>query len=145
MKYYFAYGSNLNMKQMQSRCPKSKMIGKSKLDGYRLLFRKHSNRSDGVLTIEKADGKAVPIGIFQISSSDEKALDKCEGVATYCYGKEYIECCFNGETKKGLVYIMLNPSKAVPSPAYYERVKQGYKDFEFDICYLEESRQECQN
>ena len=37
MKYYLAYGSNLNKKQMQMRCPGAKCIGTMVLKGYELL------------------------------------------------------------------------------------------------------------
>ena len=38
-KYYFAYGSNLNLKQMKIRCPEFKHVKNITLDGYRLIFR----------------------------------------------------------------------------------------------------------
>ena len=38
-RYYLAYGSNLNRKQMQMRCPGAKPIGTALLEGYELLFK----------------------------------------------------------------------------------------------------------
>ena len=32
-KYYIAYGSNLNISQMKTRCPDAKIVGKTKLEG----------------------------------------------------------------------------------------------------------------
>ena len=145
MKYYFAYGSNLNLTQMNSRCPESRKIGRSMLNGYRLRFCKHHKTEHGYMTIEKADNICVPIGIFEISDNDENILDRKEGVTCHCYRKEMIDVDFNGEKVNGLVYIMENPKKAIPQKDYYERVKQGYKDFEFDLSYLEEARRECEN
>ena len=59
MKYYLAYGSNLNKEQMAYRCPGAIPVGTMMLEGYELLFR-----APGVLTIEEnAEGK-VPIGIW---------------------------------------------------------------------------------
>lgn len=43
-KLYFAYGSNINLNQMDMRCPNARVIGPVVLEGYELLFRK-SNRS----------------------------------------------------------------------------------------------------
>ena len=37
---YFAYGSNLNRKQMKRRCKESKYIGCYTLKNYKLAFRK---------------------------------------------------------------------------------------------------------
>lgn len=38
-KIYIAYGSNLNLPQMAQRCPAAKVLGKSELKDYELLFR----------------------------------------------------------------------------------------------------------
>ena len=38
-KYYLAYGSNLNVKQMKSRCPDARVLGIGEIEGYRLLFK----------------------------------------------------------------------------------------------------------
>ena len=39
MKYYLAYGSNLNLNEMKVRCPSAKMIGSTILKDYELIFR----------------------------------------------------------------------------------------------------------
>ena len=39
MKYYLAYGSNLNLVQMFRRCPHARVIGHTSLPGMRLVFR----------------------------------------------------------------------------------------------------------
>ena len=38
-KYYIAYGSNLDVDQMLRRCPDALTIGRSTIDGYKLVFR----------------------------------------------------------------------------------------------------------
>ena len=38
-KIYCAYGSNMNLEQMSHRCPNAKVIGKGKLENYKLTFR----------------------------------------------------------------------------------------------------------
>ena len=35
-RYYIAYGSNLNIRQMRMRCPSARIIGTSKLNDYEL-------------------------------------------------------------------------------------------------------------
>ena len=77
MKYYLAYGSNLNIKQMQMRCPGAKPVGTMVLDGYELLFK--GSKTGSYLTIEKKKGGKVPVGIWQVSEQHEKALDRYEG------------------------------------------------------------------
>ena len=38
-RYYIAYGSNLNVKQMKFRCPTARIIGTSVIKDYELLFK----------------------------------------------------------------------------------------------------------
>ena len=38
-KLYFAYGSNINLEQMEYRCPAAKAVGPVILENYELLFR----------------------------------------------------------------------------------------------------------
>ena len=51
MKYYLAYGSNLNIRQMQMRCPGAKPVGTMVLEDYELLFK--GSKTGSYLTIEK--------------------------------------------------------------------------------------------
>lgn len=44
-RLYIAYGSNLNLSQMEKRCPGATVVGTGEVKGYELLFR-------GVATIE---------------------------------------------------------------------------------------------
>ena len=38
-KYYLAYGSNLNVSQMERRCPAARVAGVAEIKGYELLFK----------------------------------------------------------------------------------------------------------
>ena len=65
MKYYLAYGSNLNVRQMMHRCPGAKPVGKMVLEGYELLFK--GSKTGSYLTIEKKRDGKVPVGIWQVT------------------------------------------------------------------------------
>ena len=54
-RYYFAYGSNLNLKQMETRCPNAELVSAAELEGFKLVFR-------GVLDIERARTNSKVIG-----------------------------------------------------------------------------------
>ena len=43
MKYYLAYGPNLNLVQMRQRCPNARVVGYTYLFGARLVFRGSKN------------------------------------------------------------------------------------------------------
>jgi len=76
MKNYAAYGSNMNIEQMEKRCPKAKVIGEGELLGYKLTFR---GGRGGVANVERSSQKRVPIVLWAITEECERALDRYEG------------------------------------------------------------------
>ena len=76
-RFYLAYGSNLNLEQMQRRCPTAKVVGTAKLRNWRLWFR--GGTHSAVATIEREDGYTVPVLVWQLQPNDEAALDRYEG------------------------------------------------------------------
>jgi len=123
MKYYLAYGSNLNKEQMAHRCPGAKAVGTSTIQDYQLIFRR------GYLTIEKAEGKTVPVGIWAITEKDERALDRYEGYPKF-YRKEVFPVTIGEKESQALVYIMQDGFvEAAPTDNYFYTVYMGYDDF----------------
>lgn len=76
-KKYIAYGSNMNLEQMERRCPGARVIGRGWLRDYRLFFAGRSEAA--VASIEPAEGHAVPVVLWEITPEDEQALDRYEG------------------------------------------------------------------
>lgn len=85
-RLYIAYGSNLNVRQMKTRCPNAKILGTAKLKGWELLFK--GSKSGSYLTIEKKENAIVPVVIWEVDKTDEKALDRYEGYPTFYYKKD---------------------------------------------------------
>ena len=50
-KYYIAYGSNLNIRQMRNRCPGAKPVGITMIPNYELLYK--GSKTGAYLTIER--------------------------------------------------------------------------------------------
>ena len=142
-KYYISYGSNLNINQMKRRCPTARVIGTGFIEDYELLFK--GSKTGGYLTIEKAEGKSLPVAIWKVTELDEQALDRYEGYPTFYYkadveidikgiktGKEY--------RKKAFVYIMHEDRDVgMPSKYYVMTCLEGYKTFGFSPKYLEDA------
>lgn len=130
-KYYLAYGSNLNLEQMKQRCPSSRVIGKAKLEGYRLAFKGMCD-DFSYLTIEKEAGMSVDVGVFEISLFDEKSLDFYEGYPDNYY-KKMMHVEVNGQMVEAMIYIM-NPEfeHFMPSQRYFMACFMGFCDFGFD-------------
>ena len=130
-KLYLAYGSNLNLEQMANRCPTAKVVGNSKINGYRLLFR--GAHAGAVATIEPFKGESVPVLAWEITPADEAALDRYEGWP-FLYRKETIKVRLNGKTVQAMVYIM-NEGRPLGQPScyYYSTILDGYKSAGFDV------------
>lgn len=126
---YFAYGSNLDVAQMNRRCPDAKVIGPAYLKGYRLGFRGNST-GVGYCTITKAKGHEVPGGLWSINESDLKALDRYEGYPKLYTRFEVTVTTDKGERQKAITYAMLPKCKpALPADFYIRTCLRGYKDF----------------
>ena len=134
---YIAYGSNLNIGQMQRRCKTAKLIGISKLDGYRLVFR--GDNGSAVASVEKQKGSSVPVIVWELQKEDELVLDRYEGYP-FLYRKEKAKIDIAGTRITGMMYVMNKGKKlAVPGRYYYEIIAQGYKEAGFDIDILKQA------
>jgi len=120
---YFAFGSNLNQKQMKKRCKDSKYIGCYSLKNYKLVFRNYF-LGGGVADIQKNKNSTVLGAIYKISKKDEKELDVYED-----FPKTYIKKYFKLLGKKVMFYYMPKKTMHVPpSKRYINLIIQGYKD-----------------
>lgn len=133
--FYIAYGSNLNKNRMKKRCPHALPLEKNHIRGFRLLFR-----SVATIVIDKKS--ILPCGIWEITEKCEAALDRYEGYPDM-YRKEYWEGSVNGKKYPVLIYIMNKEVRSIapPHPVYFERIKNGYKDFDLPLKYLRDHDQ----
>ena len=134
-KYYIAYGSNLNLKQMSRRCPTARPLGTAELDGWTLLFK--GSKTGSYLTIEPKEGSSVPVAVWEVSERDEHYLDIYEGYPNFYYKKE-LEITFTGiltkrkRTRTAFVYIMHEERPlGIPSNMYMQTCMEGYFNFGF--------------
>ncbi|HHV45271.1 MAG TPA: gamma-glutamylcyclotransferase [Firmicutes bacterium] len=136
-RIYLAYGSNLNLGQMERRCPAATVLGPAELKDYRLTFR----GSDGqaVATIEEEKGKSVPVLLWHITPEDEEALDVYEGYPRK-YIKKMLRVFFQGEWVEAMAYVMNDGwSLGMPGEGYLHTIREGYEAFGFDQSILEEA------
>ena len=138
-RYYIAYGSNLNVRQMRMRCPSARIIGTSVLKDYELLFK--GSKTGAYLTIEPKSGAEVPVAVWSVELADEERLDVYEGFPAFYYKAE-LELpvrYFSGKTvlRKAFVYIMHEERPlGLPSGSYVRTCLEGYSNFGFDESIL---------
>ena len=139
-RYYIAYGSNLNVRQMKRRCPDARIIGTSEISNYQLLFK--GSKTGSYLTIEPKAGSTVPVAVWEVSERDELALDHYEGFPTFYYKKEMnlpIKGIKTGKVRQRdvFVYIMHEDRPlGIPSRYYLQTCLEGYSTFNFNEVFL---------
>jgi gamma-glutamylcyclotransferase len=133
---YFAYGSNLDARQMAQRCPGARATGTAQLAGHRLCFpRKSPVRDCAVASIEPAPGAVVWGVTYDLTSDDMKRLDAREGYDPTMpaernrYNRVVVRVVrFRGETADAFTYIAVpEANPGVPSPSYLNQIATGAK------------------
>ena len=129
--YYFAYGSNLNQRQMLERCPDSEPKFIATLPNYKLVFVGWSRQwRGGLASIRPFRGERVPGAIYEVSDRNLRRLDSYEG-----YPRSYTRLNVTvfdegGEPIKAITYIKSGQSdEAQPSKEYLALIQQGYRDW----------------
>lgn len=129
-KYYFAYGSNMNIGQMAFRCPAAVVVENVHVEGYRLAFCGRPSGSR-VATILPEEGSYVDGVLWKITKECERNLDYYEGYP-HLYGKENITVKnAAGKERDVTVYTINEPYKSqpsVPSSVYLEGILEGCRE-----------------
>jgi len=129
--YYFAYGANLNRKQMLERCPDSKPVFIATLRNYKLVFVGWSRQwRGGVASIQPFRGEMVLGAIYEVSDRDLRRLDSYEGLPGSSNRLNITVFDEDGEPIEAITYIKAVQSEETqPSREYLAVIQQGYKDW----------------
>ena len=137
--FYLAYGSNMNVEQMATRCPDAKIVGKGILDGWQLMF-KGVPKWGNYATIEPCDGGRVPFVLWEISAADEISLDRYEVYPSFYYKRTLEVVTDTGENFSAMTYIMHEENPlGLPNEDYFNSIAAPYDDFGFDKKILDEA------
>ena len=129
--YYFAYGPNLNRKQMLERCPDSKPRFFATLNNYKLVFVGWSRQwRGGVVSIKSFRGERVLGAVYEISETDLRRLDKYEGYPTNYNRIKVTVFSEDGEAIEAITYIKSGQlEETLPTKEYLVVIQQGYRDW----------------
>lgn len=131
---FVAYGVGVNRAEMAKRCPTAKLLGVSTLRNHRLTFR--GAHAAAVANIEPAKGCSVPVLVWDITSTDEAALDLYVGFP-HLYEKHQFRLRLDGKVVDCMAYVMRGDRPiGKPSAFYYSAVLEGYKVAGFDTTIL---------
>ena len=133
---YFAYGSNLDIRQMTQRCPGARATGTAQLAGHRLCFPRRSMVRDcAVVSIEPSPGSVVWGVTYDLASEDLKRLDSREGYDPAApaernhYNRVVVRVVrYRGETADAFTYVAVPQANAgEPSQSYLNQIANGAK------------------
>ena len=129
-RLFAAYGVGINRAEMAMRCPTAKLLGASTLRNHRLTFR--GPHAAAVANIEPAKGHSVPMLVWDITSTDEAALDLYEGFP-HLYEKHQVKIRLDGMLVSCMAYVMRGDRPlGKPSAFYYSTLLEGYREAGFD-------------
>ena len=116
---YFAYGSNMDTNRMNERKLNFTSRQFSKLDGYKLVFNKKSDKQGMVSNIEQSISDFVEGALYEFPDTDISKLDKAEGYPNHYDRMEVTVVTKDGSQTVATTYIAkqdkivngLNPTK----------------------------------
>lgn len=133
---YFAYGSNINLGQMEYRCPDACVVGPVALENYELLFRR-----GGFATIVPKEGGKVHGLLWSLSPECERSLDRYEGYPRF-YDKRMVTVRDGlGRSLSVMAYIMDERFREpmLPSDTYYNGILEGYRQNGLPVTALKQA------
>jgi gamma-glutamylcyclotransferase (GGCT)/AIG2-like uncharacterized protein YtfP len=138
---YFAYGSNMDPKQMASRCPGAEALGRARLADHELTFVSDSpGWGGGVATVIPSSGAEVWGGLWELTDEHVEALDRYEGVAINAYVKDQIDVEAESGAVRALIYLATDERYKKPSGRYVDALVRGAKAFSLPADYVEQLR-----
>jgi hypothetical protein len=130
---YFAYGSNMDPVQMESRCPDARALGRAHLADWEVRIGVR-----GFATVVNTPGSLTWGVLWEVSPSDERSLDRYEGVAEGLYRREILTVQGHECAQAALIYIEEFDGDGVPRDGYLERVLDGARAFNLPADYRAE-------
>jgi gamma-glutamylcyclotransferase (GGCT)/AIG2-like uncharacterized protein YtfP len=141
MHQMFAFGSNMSLNQMHSRCPGARAMGKATLEGYVLDFpRLGKKRRCGVASISQSSGGVVEGVIYEISDEELAKLDWFEGVGVSAYRREMVPVQLFDGTPIDVWAYFANPQDGgpfLPSREYLDTIVEGAIEHGLSAGYVE--------
>ncbi|MFO1103975.1 MAG: gamma-glutamylcyclotransferase family protein [Methylocystis sp.] len=118
MPLYFAYGSNMDAAAMAARCPRSRLIGRARLAGYRTI-----EMLSGFVSVAPDRRMCVHGVLWDVAVGDVAALDRYEDVARGLYAKKNLPILREPVgAVRALTYVGARPDFGVAPAGYFDGI-----------------------
>jgi cation transport regulator ChaC len=133
---YFAYGSNMSLRQMAERCPGNERVGIALLIDHALCFPRTSTvRNCGVAGLTPNPGAKVWGVVYRLHDEDLAALDRREGydpskpAHVNRYNRQSVRVLMDGQSVDCLTYAARpEPGTHVPNAEYMAAIIAGAEE-----------------
>jgi gamma-glutamylcyclotransferase (GGCT)/AIG2-like uncharacterized protein YtfP len=129
---YFAYGANVNTRNLKRHAPRARALCTARLPGHRLVFK-------GFADVIKDAKNHVTGVLYEITPACELALDRYEEVPKL-YRKATVTVETDDGPRDAMIYVMNSVVIAPPDVAYFNIVARGYGEWKFDANILRQAR-----
>ena len=128
---YFAYGTNLSMARLTSRCPSAIKYATGILKNHKLIFN-----SRGVASIIASDESVVHGLIYDIPESQITSLDNYEGVPKH-YTKQRFLIQTDNDEVDCLIYVATDSEQGKARDEHFDIIMQAMDELGFPRLYKE--------
>ncbi len=119
MPLYFAYGANMDVTAMATRCPSSKQLGLARLPRHRWIIS-----TDGYANVVRDPRRDVHGMLWELALSDVPGLDRFEDVPRL-YRKVNQPVISTAGIRRALVYVGRAGDAGRPRPGYLDDVMRA--------------------
>jgi hypothetical protein len=124
VRYYAAYGSNLDPGRMQAYCPMSPMVGTGWLENWRLTFagEQELGWEGSITTIVESLGDRVFVALYDVHPRDESSLDEVEGILAGISRKLHLRVATLDGEVTAFAYVFHGYEGGLPSAWYLTEI-----------------------
>jgi hypothetical protein len=133
---YFAYGSNLDARQMRSRCASAEAEARAVLPNHVLAFGGFSRRWGGaVATVVRFPGEEVEGLLYRLPPGEIVELDRYEGCPLSYWRRRIVVTDEHGRRQHAQLYQQPDERFVpwLPQPGYLRVLRCAYKRLGFDL------------
>lgn len=131
---YFAYGEHMNEQEFTNHLPHARMVGMSRLPGFRLSFVGRDGNARAA--IEPAPGASVPGRVWSLFASDVDVLDRFAD-APHFARREIHTIEISGMKLPALVYVTVSGQpRGRPGFVTYDLMREAYATAGEDVDLL---------